>query len=356
MRWYDHARRDLPWRTAPGERPDAYAVLVSELMLQQTTVAVVRAYYPRFMARFPDLVTLAAAPLDDVLHAWQGLGYYRRARALHACAIAVATIHDGRLPADPDALAALPGIGPYTAAALAAIAFARPIVPVDGNVARVVARLLRIDTPLPRALPELRKAAQCFVDPARPGDVAQALMDLGAMLCTPRTPNCPDCPLASGCRAHRAGDAASLPRRAPRTARPERRGVAFLLRRGDGAVLLRRRPDRGLLGGMIELPSSPWEERPISLDDALVHAPVGEGWRLLPGRVRHVFTHFALELDLVVGRARPEADGIWCAPDALHRQALPTLTRKLLAHGGLPVHAGAPGRAQSLPRSANNPS
>jgi A/G-specific adenine glycosylase len=327
--WYDRHRRDLPWRAKPGERPDPYRVWLSEIMLQQTTVATVRPYFRAFLARWPTVDALAAAPLDEVLHAWQGLGYYARARNLHACASEVAAARAGRFPESEAALRALPGIGPYTAAAIAAIAFDRPATPVDGNVERVVARLFAEAKPLPAVKGRLRELAARLTPRRRAGDFAQAMMDLGATVCLPRAPDCPVCPLAALCRAHAEGNAAALPRRAPRRARPARHGIAFWTVRGDGAVLLRRRPERGLLGGMVEVPSTPWRAEPWTLAEAAAHAPAQARWRLLPEPVEHGFTHFRLTLGVAVGRASGRAEGLWCAPDDFAALALPTLMKKV---------------------------
>jgi A/G-specific adenine glycosylase len=335
LAWYDGARRELPWRAPPGERTEPYHVLVSEVMLQQTTVATVRPRYAAFLARFPDLATLAAAPLDDVLHAWQGLGYYRRARGLHAAARAALERHGGRLPADVEALEALPGIGPYTAAAVAAIAYDVPVLAVDANVERVLARLFAVATPLPQARGELRRIAGELAPSERPGDAVQALMELGALVCRPREPACLACPLRACCAAHRAGIAQSLPKKTPKAARAARYATAFHLTRADGAVLFRRRPESGLLGGLIELPSTPWRE--AAPDDPEAEAPATAPWRRVPGTVRHVFTHLTLELELRVGRLEDARavgveEPIWCPPGSFDSLALPTLTRKLLAH------------------------
>ena len=312
-------------------------------MLQQTTAATVSRRFSDFLARFPSLEALAAAAETEVLHAWQGLGYYRRARALHALAGVVVTQHGGRLPIDEAALRALPGIGPYTASALRAIAFGQPAVPVDGNVLRVLARLYAIETPLPAALPALHARAAALASDHRPGDLAQALMDLGATLCRPRQPRCEACPWRSACAAHAAGIADQLPRRTARPARPVRRGLAFLLTRPDGAILFRRRPAAGLLGGLHELPSSPWQEGDMALAAALAHAPAPADWRLHAPPVRHAFTHFLLELTLAQGgRRRPITPitkagpgALWCPPDELDRLALPTVMRKLLRQADL---------------------
>jgi len=303
-------------------------------MLQQTTVATVGPYFTAFLGRWPDVESLAAAPLDDVLHAWQGLGYYARARNLHKCASAVAREHGGRFPDNEDGLRALPGIGAYTAAAIAAIAFDRPSVVVDGNVERVVARLHAVETPLPAAKAELRRLAAMLTPDERPGDFAQAMMDLGATVCTPRGPRCVLCPLMAGCAARARGIAEELPRRAAKAQKPTRRGVAFFAVDTAGAVLLRRRAESGLLGGMIEVPSTEWRAEPWSRDEALDAAPVAGDWRALEGVVRHTFTHFHLELSVLAARvARTgDASGHWCAIDRLGEQALPTVMKKVIAH------------------------
>jgi A/G-specific adenine glycosylase len=335
LAWYDRHRRPLPWRAAPGRRPEPYHVLLSEIMLQQTTVATVTGRFEEFLARFPSLSALAAAPQADVLHAWQGLGYYRRARALHACAEAVAMRHGGALPQNESALCALPGIGAYTARAVLAIAFDRPTVPVDANVARVLARRHGVETPLPRALKELQSLADALASLRRPGDVAQALMDLGATVCRPRAPRCEACPWQPGCVAHATGRAEQLPRRAARPDRPVRRGIAFVLTRQDGAILFRRRPERGLLGGLHELPGSPWLAGPLEVAASLEHAPAAADWRLAPDPVLHGFTHFVLELTLAEARTERPPPGLWCPPHRLHELALPTVMKKLLRRAGL---------------------
>ena len=340
--WYDRHRRRLPWRAAPGVRPDPYRVWLSEIMLQQTTVPVVAGYFQRFLERWPTLESLARAELDDVLHAWQGLGYYARARNLHACARLLLVEHKGRFPTDEKTLRALPGIGRYTAAAIAAIAFDRPATVVDGNVERVIARLRAVETPLPQAKTALHALAAELTPEIRPGDYAQALMDLGASVCTPRNPGCLACPWQSACEGRAQGIAESLPRRAPKRPRPLRHGVAFWLMRADGAVLLRRRPDDGLLGGMIELPTTPWRDEPWSLAEAASHAPQalpGQAlsWQALPEPVRHGFTHFEIELLVATaqtedGSAGNDDGAIWCPTSRFSEHALPTLTQKLVRY------------------------
>ena len=307
-------------------------------MLQQTTVTAVAPYYRAFLERWPTVDALAAAPLDEVLTAWAGLGYYARARNLHKCAIAVSRELGGRFPETEAGLRALPGIGPYTAAAIAAIAFDRPATPVDGNVERVVARLFAVETPLPRAKSELRRLAEGLTPKRRPGDFAQAMMDLGATVCLPKRPRCPACPLAPRCAARTAGGAEALPRRVAKAPRPTRHGVAFWLVDEAGAVLLRRRPETGLLGGMMELPSTPWREAPWPAEEARGNAPITREWTVLPGRVRHTFTHFHLEMTVWAGRAngreRPlcKTDGRWVPLDGLADEALPSVMRKLVRH------------------------
>lgn len=322
--------------------PDPYRIWLSEVMLQQTTVAAVAPYYQTFLERWPTVDALAAAPLDEVLTAWAGLGYYARARNLHKCAIAVSRELGGRFPDSEAGLAALPGIGPYTAAAIAAIAFERPATPVDGNVERVVARLFAVATPLPKAKPELRARAESLTPVSRPGDFAQAMMDLGATVCLPKQPRCFACPLAARCTARAAGTAGELPRRAAKAPRPTRHGVAFWLVDDRGALLLRRRPERGLLGGMMELPSTPWHEAPWPAEAARAKAPTealdGDGWTALPGLVRHTFTHFHLEMTVWAGRATGsssslcEAEARWVPLDGLADEALPSVMRKLVRH------------------------
>ena len=312
---------------------DPYHVWLSEIMLQQTTVAAVIPYYERFVRRFPTVAALAAAPLDDVLSAWAGLGYYARARNLHACARAVAA--SGDFPRDLDGLRALPGIGDYTARAVGAIAFGLPAVPVDGNVERVVARLFAVADPLPRAKPKLRWLADRLgTDPdamRRPGDFAQALFDLGATLCTPAAPTCALCPWMAACAAHRAGIAPELPHRDARPERPLRHGVHFWLEDAAGNVLLRRRPESGLLGGMAELPGTDWRATPWQADEALALAPMPAPWRNA-GQVRHGFTHFALTIEVFAARVEAvAAEGFLHPVQDLHTAALPSVMRKCVA-------------------------
>jgi A/G-specific adenine glycosylase len=334
LAWYDRHRRDLPWRAAPGDHADPYGVWLSEIMLQQTTVAAAKPYYEKFLAAWPTVADLAAADLDDILTAWAGLGYYARARNLHACARTVVDEHAGRFPDAEDELRALPGIGVYTAAAVAAIAFDRPAVVVDGNVERVMARLFAVETPLPATKAELRELAAGLSPRERPGDYAQAVMDLGATVCTPTRPHCGQCPWTVWCVARKMGIAESLPRRERKAAKPVRRGVVFWVERPDGAVLLRRRPPKGLLGGMVEIPSTPWTENEIDLANAKRHAPAAvRRWANMPGEVRHTFTHFHLELKVLRGKSKHSNEGgMWVLPDHFSDHALPSVMRKVIAH------------------------
>jgi A/G-specific adenine glycosylase len=326
--WYRNNARKLPWRRL---RPDPYHVWLSEIMLQQTTVAAVIPYFRKFTGRWPGVGDLAAAPLDEVLAAWAGLGYYARARNLHACAKTVVERFGGRFPEHEETLRALPGIGPYTAAAIAAIAFGRRAAAVDGNAERVISRLDAIETPLPAAKPLIRSRVLDLVPAKCPGDFAQALMDLGATVCTPRAPDCHACPWSSACRARARGIAEELPRKAARKKIPVRFGHVFWLERADGAVLLRRRPETGLLGGMLEFPGSAWVAD--SAIEASGCAPIQASWNRLPGKVEHTFTHFKLEL--VVHRATGESGvngAVWMHPKDFPNAALPTVMRKVARH------------------------
>jgi len=337
LAWYDRHARVLPWRARRGERPDPYSVWLSEIMLQQTTVKTVAPYYARFLQRWPTIATLAAASLDDVLREWAGLGYYARARNLHACARAVVEQHGGIFPSDADALRALPGIGDYTAAAVAAIAFDAPAVPVDGNVERVVTRLFAVDEALPAAKPAIKQLATSLLPPRRAGDFAQALMDLGASLCSPKRPACALCPWSEPCVARARGQQETFPRKAPKREGRLRRGAAYVVLRADGRVLLRRRPEKGLLGAMTEVPGSEWVHH-FDEADALAAAPRFKraNWRRLAGVVRHVFTHFPLELAVFTaqvprGTAAPKG-ARWVRVADLAGEALPKVMRKVLAH------------------------
>jgi A/G-specific adenine glycosylase len=352
LAWYDRHRRKLPWRPPAGERADPYRVWLSEIMLQQTGVKTVAPYFEKFLARWPDVGALGRASLDDVLRMWAGLGYYSRARNLHACAFAVIRDHGGVFPDSEAGLRALPGIGPYTAAAIAAIAFDCRTMPVDGNIERVVSRLFAVEAPLPQAKPLIQQLAAMLLgtsragdeksragdEKARAGDSAQALMDLGASICTPKKPACALCPLNDGCAARLRGDQEIFPRKLAKKTGALRRGAAFVVTRGT-ELLVRTRPEKGLLGGMTEVPGSDWL---TGLDDkaALKQAPQWKAvsrWHRKAGVVTHVFTHFPLELVVytarVAGRARAPQGMRWVPIATLQEEALPNVMRKAIAHG-----------------------
>ncbi len=334
--WYDRHARVLPWRTSPaqrqvGVRPDPYRVWLSEIMLQQTTVATVGGYFARFTGLWPTVAVLAAAPLEAVLVEWAGLGYYARARNLHACAVAVMAVHAGEFPKTATALIALPGIGPYTAAAIAAIADDEAIAVVDGNVDRVLARYLALETPVRDAKGVIRATVQGSV-PARAGDFAQALMDLGATLCAPRAARCGRCPLQPGCAAAKTANPLLFPKKLAKAERPTRYGHAFVIRDADGDVYLRTRPVKGLLAQMTETPGSLWTASAVDAD-----FPVAAHWRH-HGQIVHVFTHFRLELQVWsadVSDVASLTEGWWADPGELGAEALPTLFRKALAAAGV---------------------
>ncbi|HET7490257.1 MAG TPA: A/G-specific adenine glycosylase [Bradyrhizobium sp.] len=359
LSWYDRHRRVLPWRPPKGVRADPYAVWLSEIMLQQTGVKTVGPYFEKFLARWPDVAALACASLEEVLRMWAGLGYYSRARNLHACAVAVMRDHGGRFPDSEEDLRALPGIGPYTAAAIAAIAFDHTTMPVDGNIERVVSRLFAVDEPLPQAKPLIRKLAASLLsetnasgtrpragdeksragdEKSRAGDLAQALMDLGSSICTPKKPACVLCPLTERCVARTRGDQETFPRKAVKKSGELRRGAAFIVRRGD-ELLLRTRPEKGLLGGMTEVPGSDWLAGQEN-EAALKQAPRLKGvarWQRKAGVVNHVFTHFPLQLVVytasVPAVTRAPKGMRWVKIAAVKDEALPNLMRKVIAHG-----------------------
>lgn len=337
LEWYDRHRRVLPWRALPGEKTDPYRVWLSEIMLQQTTVKAVGPYFEKFLAKWPDVDALGSASLDDVLRMWAGLGYYSRARNLHACAVTVLREHGGAFPDTEEGLRALPGIGPYTAAAIAAIAFQRQTMPVDGNIERVVSRLFAVETPLPKSKPAIQALAATLLGESRAGDSAQALMDLGATICTPKKPACALCPLNDDCTARLRGDQDTFPRKAPKKSGELRRGAAFVVTRG-AHVLVRTRAEKGLLGGMTEVPTSEW----IAGQDektARAQAPRIDAlsrWSRKAGVVTHVFTHFPLELVVYTSRVpagtRAPSGMRWVAIATLKDEALPNVMRKVVAH------------------------
>ena len=328
LSWYDAGARDLPWRAPPGSgtRTDPYRVWLSEVMLQQTTVPHATPYFLRFTERWPTVQALASAPDADLMAAWAGLGYYARARNLLACARAVANDHGGVFPDTEAVLLALPGVGAYTAAAVAAIAFDRPANVVDGNVERVVSRLFAVETPVPAARPELKRLAATLVTDDRPGDWAQALMDLGSRVCRPKAPLCLLCPLSEWCAAYAAGEPDRYPVKTKKAARPHRLGTAYVLRDDQGRVALVRRPDKGLLGGMVGLPTTDWVE--IAPDG---DPPLAADWHDA-GAIEHVFTHFSLTLSVQV--ARGEGDFLWTSEEEA-LAALPTVFAKALARAAM---------------------
>ncbi|MFZ0269522.1 A/G-specific adenine glycosylase [Caulobacter sp.] len=334
LAWYDAQARDLPWRTGPaagkaGQRSDPYRVWLSEVMLQQTTVRHATPYFLSFTQRWPTVSDLAAVEDGDLMAAWAGLGYYARARNLLACARAVASEHGGVFPDTEHGLRALPGVGAYTAAAVAAIAFDREANVVDGNVERVMARLFAVEAPVPDAKPELKRLAGELVTDQRPGDWAQALMDLGATVCRPKGPLCDRCPIAAWCEGLKTGAPETYPRKTRKTDRPRRYGVAYVLTRGDATALVRR-PPKGLLGGMLGLPTSDWRGNPWTDDEAIAAAPVAGAWRDF-GTVEHVFTHFSLTLRVLRAESNGEGDFVWTCPEGL--AALPSVFLKAAKAG-----------------------
>lgn len=334
LAWYDIHRRVLPWRALAGHRADPYWVWLSEIMLQQTTVAAVGSYYREFLRRWPNVKALATARLDDVLAAWAGLGYYARARNLHRAAKIVVEEYGCVFPQTAEGLRALPGIGRYTAGAIAAIAFDEPEAAVDANAERVIARLFAVREPMPKVKPQLRLLGQSLVPKLRAGDFAQALMDLGATICTPKRPACSSCPWSVRCEARKRGIQETLPVRGEERVRPMKRGAAFVAKDVRGAILLQKRPEQGLLGGMLQPPLGPWTDEFPSMKDAVLQAPFRADWKKRAGIVRHGFTHFELEIEVYATdlAKRPEAEGQWVARNDLRSSALPTVMRKILSH------------------------
>ncbi len=332
LRWYDRDHRQLPWRMESGGQDSAYKVWLSEIMLQQTTVETVKPYFIEFLRRWPLISDLANASLDDVLHAWQGLGYYARARNMLKCARTLWERYKGIFPCNEEELLKLPGIGPYTAAAIVAIAFNRPATVVDGNVERVISRLRMIETPLPSAKKEIYKFAKIITPIGRSGDYAQAIMDLGATICKPRKPLCHICPWQPACISYRSGQPEDYPKKPARLIRGSRYGVAFWLVRRDGFILLRRRPNKGLLGGLMEVPTTEWLDTPWKNRAIFNSVPVGERWYRLPTAIKHDFTHFQLELIIMCGTVdgRRAVDGVWCDINNLGNYAISALSKKIV--------------------------
>jgi len=331
LQWYDQQGRTLPWRVRPEERErgviaDPYAVWLSEVMLQQTTIPHGTPYWFKFLGLYPIVEDLAAAPLDDVLTHWAGLGYYARARNLHKCAVLVATEFGGQFPPTKAELMKLPGIGDYTASTIAAICFDEATNIVDGNVERVISRMHRVAAPLPKAKPTIKSLAAVLADPSRPGDYGQAIMDLGATVCTPKSPSCSSCPWTAWCEGYAAGDQQSYPKKTPKKKQPVRYGIAYVMIR-DGQVWLRRRADKGLLGGMMEVPTSDWADTLPSFQP-----PIDSDWVRSPSPVKHVFTHFELRLDVYRAEIADgfDKDGVWVYETALSTVALPSLFKKVL--------------------------
>ncbi|MBL4806648.1 MAG: A/G-specific adenine glycosylase [Rhodobacteraceae bacterium] len=329
LRWYDQHARELPWRVSPtarkgGIRPDPYHVWLSEIMLQQTTVVTVGPYFQTFLQRWPTVQMLASAPGAEVMGEWAGLGYYARARNLLKCARVITQEYGGSFPKTETDLLNLPGIGPYTAAAIAAIAYDLPTTVLDGNVERVMARLFEVSDPLPDSKPTLRAHAASQTPTKRPGDYAQAVMDLGATICTPRSPSCTQCPITVSCKSLASGTAANLPKKRPKPVKPTRSGVVYFAYTLEGHVLLETRPDKGLLGGMLALPSTDW-----TVEQPNAAPPIEAEWQNLPEIVRHVFTHFNLNLTVAVAKlpknAAPMRGQFTPAPDP---KTLPTVMRK----------------------------
>jgi A/G-specific adenine glycosylase len=331
LAWYDRHRRILPWRGLAGEQVDPYRVWLSEIMLQQTTVESVKPYFAKFLTLWPDVTALARAGDQAVLTAWAGLGYYARARNLIACARMVADDFGGCFPDTEDGLRALPGVGAYTAAAIAAIAFNRPAVVIDGNIERVTTRMAAIATPLPAAKAEVRAVLAPLVPVQRPGDFAQALMDLGAGVCTPRNPDCPGCPLRPFCAGSAGGEPTRYPFKAKKKPKPVRYGLVHVLYDGEGRLLLRTRPGKGLLAGMAEVPGSDWTETAAPA----ATPPLAASWQRRNMGVTHVFTHFELRLAVefaqLAGTIPPPPGMRWVSPAGLAEEPLPTLFRKVLA-------------------------
>ncbi|MEL6435583.1 MAG: A/G-specific adenine glycosylase [Pseudomonadota bacterium] len=340
--WYDRHARELPWRVSPSDRargiaPDPYRVWLSEIMLQQTTVAAVRAYFEKFTSIWPTVHDLAAANEDDLLKAWAGLGYYSRARNLKKCADAIVAEHGGVFPADLEALRALPGIGDYTSAAIASIAFDIPAPVVDGNVERVFSRLHAVEVPLPAAKAIIKSHVSDVLPHSRPGDFAQACMDLGATLCTPKRPSCLHCPVRDDCRALATADPETFPRKAPKKQKPHRRGAAYIIQRNDGSILLEKRSASGLLANMTQVPTTAWNSRTDGETGTNTSPLPGATWTDC-GNIQHVFTHFSLTLTVWKLDDAPSALEIgahqwWSTTDEIGGEALPTVMKKVIACG-----------------------
>lgn len=328
LKWFAaESRADLPWRVDPCGARDPYQVWLAEIMLQQTTVAAVIPYFENFTKKWPTVKALAKAKPDKVMHAWAGLGYYARARNMLKCAVEVAEQRQGQFPRDEEDLLALPGVGPYTAAAIAAIAFNGPAAPVDGNVIRVLSRLYAIDAEMPKNKGLVGEKAQAMLPRGESGNFAEALMDLGATVCKPKNPQCGSCPWGRDCVACEQGTVLDFPQKAPKAVKPTRKGWVHWIENAAGEVLLERRPDKGLLGGMMGFPGTPWQEQEVSAAKAA--SDLAAGWSALDILVTHTFTHFHLELKVLVSLEPTGTDGIWVRPDNFHNHALPTVMKKV---------------------------
>jgi A/G-specific adenine glycosylase len=345
--WYDENRRDLPWRAKPGASAAPYQVWLSEIMLQQTTVATVGPYFTRFLHLWPRIRDLANADLDEVLNAWQGLGYYARARNLHRCARLIADEYQGTFPGNEEDLLKLPGVGSYTAAAIAAIAFDKRAVVVDGNIERVISRTFNLHDPLPKSKPRIKELTDTVTPDERSGDFAQAMMDIGATVCTPRNPKCMICPLTDLCDGRKAGTANDLPKKEPKKPKPTRYCYAWWIENDLGEILLRKRDEKGMLGGMIEIPTSEWLEQAQDLETCLSVAGLGEELKkkLVSDEAKHTFTHFHFEMKVVKFQLNSSqtatfnsdltkkwGEAFWCLPNRLTDYALPTTMKKIVKH------------------------
>lgn len=330
LEWYDSIYRRLPWRACPGEKPNPYHVLLSEIMLQQTTVATVISYFDYFIKKWPTLGDFAAATQDEVYHAWQGLGYYSRARNLHRCTRLIADNYQGLVPQDLEVLLTLPGIGPYTAAAIASIAYDKPVIPVDGNVIRIFSRFVHLETKLPQLQQEVREVVKEYIPRTRSGDFAQSLMDLGATICRPKNPLCQDCPIQRHCRASKLGIAHTLPRKKTKTPLPIRYGLVFWYTDKNGNVWLRRRPEKGLLANLMELPGTAWRAEAYEVKAEVKKYITCLDWTVLPEQVIHNFTHFQLRLTVIKATGDDQPGDILVATQELSAHPLPTLMKKII--------------------------
>lgn len=333
LNWYDRNKRDFPWRSHFGDKPDVYNIWLSEIMLQQTRTVTVCSYYEDFLNQWPTIQELATATQHDVLKAWAGLGYYTRARNLHACAKIVAQKYGGIFPKTEEELMALPGIGLYTANAIMAIGYNQPSTVVDGNVRRVISRLYRIDVPLPANSPKIRALAASLTSLRRPGDYAQAIMDLGATICKPRKPNCQKCPWKNICKAWSDGNPENYPKRKLKGKNRRRYGIIYWIERSDGAIVLRKRPEKGMLAGMIEIPNTEWQDRKLSERSVRTQSPLPISWEPIVGQITHSFSHFDLELEIISAKSEIKPEGtFWCSRKNLRSEAFPRLMVKVVEH------------------------